>query len=207
MAKQKFYTVWKGRRPGVYNSWDECKEQIHEFEGAVYKSFSNKQLADQAFLMNSKYYIGSDREEKYGQSNLLDKPMIDSLCVDGAWNSKTNAMEYQGVLFPNLERVFHAGPFDVGTNNIAEFLGIVHALTYCKNHPKISIIYSDSHTAITWIKKKKAATKIQNNEASAYVIEIVKRAENWLINNEYKTKILKWETKLWGENPADFGRK
>jgi ribonuclease HI len=210
MAKQKYYTVWRGRKVGVYDSWEECKTQVHEFEGAIYKSFPSKELAEEALLNDSIYYIGTDKEttnDEVRERNSKEQPILNSLCVDGAWNTKTNAMEYQGVLYPNRERVFHAGPFDVGTNNIAEFLGIVHALTYCKNHPKISFIYSDSHTAITWVKKKKAATKIQNNETNANIIAIVNRAEKWLLNNDYKTRILKWETKLWGENPADFGRK
>jgi ribonuclease HI len=35
----------------------------------------------------------------------------------------------------------------------------------------------------------------------------MERAEKWLLSNEFSNEILKWETKAWGEIPADFGRK
>ena len=41
----KFYAVKIGRKPGIYNSWDECKMQVDKFKGAVYKLFSNKEDA------------------------------------------------------------------------------------------------------------------------------------------------------------------
>ncbi|MEJ2901524.1 ribonuclease H family protein [Pedobacter panaciterrae] len=207
--KQKYYTVWVGRKPGVYLSWEDCKAQIHQFEGAVYKSFSSLNQAKEAFARDSATFIGKTKGPNH--SSDLSKhsalPEENSLCVDGAWNTKTNAMEYQGVLFPDGERAFHAGPFLTGTNNIAEFLGIVHALTYCKEHPEITLIYSDSQTAITWVKNKMAKTKIATTDINLPIIAIVRRAENWLVNNSYATKIKKWQTKEWGENPADFGRK
>ncbi|TKC08992.1 ribonuclease H1 domain-containing protein [Pedobacter frigoris] len=207
--KQKFYTVWVGRKPGVYSTWEECKEQIHQFEGAVYKGFYSLKEAQQAFLSDSTRFIGKSAGEKNEPNSrqLSDEPEKNSICVDGAWNTKTNAMEYQGVLFPSRERAFHAGPFATGTNNIAEFLAIVHALTYCKDHPEILIIYSDSNTAITWVKNKRPKTKIADIGKNSSIISIMQRAENWLLNNNYQIQIRKWETKKWGENPADFGRK
>ncbi|MBL8103913.1 MAG: hypothetical protein JNM02_15390, partial [Anaerolineales bacterium] len=39
------------------------------------------------------------------------------------------------------------------------------------------------------------------------LFELIDRAEEWLKNNIYANKLLKWETQIWGENPADFGRK
>lgn len=207
--KQKYYTVWKGRNPGVYLAWEECKEQVFQFEGAVYKSFSTLKEAKDAFSGNSKMFIGKTGTETESPdlSELANHPEKDSICVDGAWNTRTNAMEYQGVMYPGREQVFHAGPFATGTNNIAEFLAIVHALTYCKNHPEISIIYSDSHTAITWVKNKRANSNISNTDLNARIISVIERAEKWLLNNTYETNICKWETNDWGENPADFGRK
>lgn len=207
--KQKYYTVWIGRRPGVYTTWDECKQQIHQFDGAVYKGFYSLNEAQDAFLSSSEKFIGKGENETLplNLSKTSNHPQESSVCVDGAWNTKTNAMEYQGVMFPSRQRIFHAGPFATGTNNIAEFLAIVHALTYCKDHPEISIIYSDSHTAITWIKNKRAKTKIANTSLNSSIISVIQRAESWLLNNSYETKIHKWETREWGENPADFGRK
>lgn len=208
--KIKFYTVWVGREPGVYSSWDECQLQINGFENAIYKSFPSREEAEKAFKADSKDYIGivnfkstlSDSE-----LSLIGLPKDNSICVDGAWNTSTNAIEYQAVILPKKEIIFHAGPFSAGTNNIAEFLAIVHALTYCQKNPNISAVYSDSRTAISWVKRKKAATKIISTDATAQIIAIVRRAEDWLHRNAYNTPILKWETSAWGENPADFGRK
>ncbi|QPH37889.1 ribonuclease H1 domain-containing protein [Pedobacter endophyticus] len=206
--KQKFYTVWVGRVPGVYHTWEECKEQVFQFEGAVYKSFRTLAEAESAFQKVSEDFIGNEKSSiSKDFSQVSNPPEENTICVDGAWNTRTNAMEYQGVMFPQMKRIFHAGPFPTGTNNIAEFLAIVHALTYCKTHPEISIIYSDSNTAITWVKNKKAKTKIAVTNSNTTIISIVKRAEDWLLKNIYTTKINKWETSEWGENPADFGRK
>ena len=44
-----------------------------------------------------------------------------------------------------------------------------------------------------------------NNNKEVFVL--IQRAINWLNTNSYSTKIVKWETKKWGEIPADFGRK
>ena len=210
MKKRKFYTVWVGRTPGVYLSWEECEQQIHGYENAVYKSFPTLEQAEQAFKDDSKNYIGvAELAPTLSKDELkqIGIPIEDSICVDGAWNTRTNAMEYQGVKYSSRERLFHAGPFTVGTNNIAEFLAIVHALTYCQTHMLSSAIYSDSRTAISWVKKKKAATKIEKSDSTEYILSVVRRAESWLKSNDFQNKILKWETAAWGENPADFGRK
>ena len=213
MAKNKnpkFYTVWLGRVPGVYASWKECEVQINGFENAVYKSFATKEEAEDALNNNSADYIGIRRinpVDSDEQKNLVGEPLENTICVDGAWNTATNATEYQGVLFPSKIPMFHGGPFSAGTNNIAEFLAIVHALTVCAKDKSIKAIYSDSNTAITWVNNKKPATKIARTEVNAQIISILRRAEDWLVKNNYDVPILKWETSAWGENPADFGRK
>ena len=208
--KKKFYTVWVGGIPGVYHTWEECKKQIHGYENAVYKSFPTLEQAENAFKGNSVDFIGVDKTESALSEFELQQigdPIRDSICVDGAWNTQTHEIEYQGVFLENRNRIFHVGPLRKGTNNIAEFLALVHALAYCKQSQLDLAVYSDSRTAISWVKKKKAATKIEINESSAHVLSLVSRAEKWLKSNDYKNKILKWETSAWGENPADFGRK
>jgi ribonuclease HI len=209
MAKKiKYYTVWKGRVPGIYHSWEECKAQVDKFEGAIYKSFSTEEEAKREYL-NKSEIVKSTKLNEAPQAEFIsqEEPLHDTICVDGAWNTKTNAMEYQGVLYPSRHKIFHSGPYESGTNNIAEFLAIVHALTYCQKHPEIKIIYSDSQTAITWVKNKRAKTKIADISMNTKIISIVHRGETWLENNAFTTKILKWKTNVWGENPADFGRK
>ncbi|HNE51202.1 MAG TPA: hypothetical protein PLZ64_08675, partial [Chitinophagales bacterium] len=68
-------------------------------------------------------------------------------------------------------------------------------------------VYSDSVTAISWVKRKKMNSQLVRSSENKVLFDLLERAEKWLHENTYTTKILKWETELWGENPADFGRK
>ncbi|HRU17866.1 MAG TPA: ribonuclease H, partial [Bacteroidia bacterium] len=104
-------------------------------------------------------------------------------------------------------QLFLKGPYADGTNNIMEFLALVHALAYCKRHQINLPIYSDSMTALKWVRTKKANTKLASTGRNDELFELIVRAEEWLKNNSYANKLLKWETQIWGENPADFGRK
>lgn len=210
MAKKKFYVVWVGRQTGVFDSWDECKKQIEKYPGAQYKSFKTKLIAEQAYNSSSEEFIGKDIFESEltpEQIKLIGEPILDSISVDGAWNTFTGVVEYQGVYTKTKEQLFRVGPLEDGTNNIVEFLGIVHALAYCKQKNLKIPIYSDSRNAISWVNNKEARTKHNKTSHNQKLFELIDRAINWLKNNEYENEILKWETKAWGENPADFGRK
>ncbi len=191
----KFYVVWKGHRPGVYNSWEECLSQTHGFAGAQYKSFKTLAEAKAAF------------EEQAQERQAGNKPLPDSISVDGACSSTNGMMEYRGVITGTKQEIFHQGPFPSGTNNIAEFLALVHALALCKQKNVTAPIYSDSATALAWIRKKKANTKCESSEVNAEIFDMIARAEKWLAENTWKNKVMKWETSRWGEIPADFGRK
>jgi ribonuclease HI len=212
MAKKpKFYVVWKGRKTGVFSTWDECKEQTNSFDGAVFKSFETREAAEKAYHESSSEYVGKNKKIISSLSKeelaLIGDPIDDSIAVDGAWDNTTGLVEYQGVYLKTYEVLFHVGPLEDGTINIVEFLAIVHALALCKQmHSKVPI-YSDSKIALGWIKDKKARTNHQPSEKNKKLFEMIARAEKWLENNTFENPILKWETKAWGENPADFGRK
>jgi len=210
MSKQKYYVVWKGRKTGIFNTWDECNEQVMGFKDAVFKSFKTKELAEHAFTCSSNNFIGIDIFEcelTEEQLKLIGEPILESISVDGAWNTATGVIEYQGVETKTKQILFKQGPFEDGTNNIAEFLGLVHALAYCKKKNLSHPIYSDSTTAISWVRDKQARTDHPKSDKNIKLFELIDRAINWLTENEYKNQILKWETKAWGEIPADFGRK
>ncbi len=209
MAKKKFYVVWEGKKKGIYTSWNDCKKQIDGFVGAKYKSFALKENAEKAFKGNYTDYIGKkDKEITLSKEELLriGKPILNSISVDGACNNKGDA-EYQGVYTDTQTELFKQGPFKGGSNNLMEFLALVHGLAYCKQHKLDLPIYSDSRTAISWVKRKVIKTTIKKTATNKKVFELVDRAIFWLKNNTYSNKILKWETKAWGEIPADFGRK
>jgi ribonuclease HI len=211
MGKKKFYVVWRGRRTGVFSSWNVCKKQIDGFEGAEYKSFANLDEAEIAATKKYAAYIGKNTKKptlssaekaKYG------RPILESISVDAACAGNPGKMEYRGVLTHNKKQIFIQGPYKKGTNNIGEFLALVHGIALLKSKNQEDIpIYSDSKIAMSWIRQKKCKTNLQFDASNKDLLELIKRAENWLKENTFKNPILKWETKAWGEIPADFGRK
>lgn len=207
MAKTKFYVVWQGVEPGVYNSWDTCKAQVSGFENARYKSFPSREEAEKAFSENPwKHLAGkkkSDIKKKINKAAIIQN----SLSVDAACSGNPGRMEYRGVFVGDGVEVFRSAVFEDGTNNIGEFLAIVHGLALLKQKKSSIPIYSDSVNAIKWIEKKKCNTKLEKTNRNAPVFDMIERAEKWLRENTYTTRILKWETESWGEIPADFGRK
>ena len=209
--KKKYYTVWKGHKTGVFETWDDCKAQITNFEGAQYKSFLTFEAAKKALKENYKDYIGKNKSFKSEltevQLKKIGQPNYNSISVDAASSGNPGKMEYRGVDTKTKKQLFIQGPFEEGTNNIGEFLAIVHGLALLKKNNSDRIIYTDSKTAISWVKNKKCNTKLKRSEKNKPVFDLVDRAIHWLKNNTYNTVIVKWETKAWGEIPADFGRK
>ena len=202
MRNKKFYVVWKGNNPGVYFSWTECQNEIKNVKGALYKSFKNLEEAKDAFSNGYENYKKSKNIK-----NLDDGPDLNSISVDAASSGNPGLMEYQGVDTKTKEVLFKMGPFKNATNNIGEFLALVHGIAMMENQKKKKIIYSDSITAISWVNKKKCQTKLKRNEENNDVFILIERAVLWIKKNNFSVKIKKWETKLWGEIPADFGRK
>ncbi|SFK29240.1 viroplasmin family protein [Proteiniphilum acetatigenes] len=210
MAKKKFYVVWKGVKPGIYNSWDDCKAQVSGFENALYKSFSTLEEAEKAFSGNPWKSLQPQQRKKPASgtaSKPVEKFFPESIAVDAACSGNPGLMEYRGVFVADRTEIFHMGPMAEGTNNIGEFLAIVHALALLKQKGSTIPIYSDSVNAIKWVKNKKCNTKLEQTTANRPIFDLIERAEAWLRSNSYPNPILKWETKLWGEIPADFGRK
>ncbi len=202
--------VWKGKRPGIYTAWNECKAAITGYKGAQYKSFASLELAKEAYNGNYEEYKGkSQGEALLSQEQLLKigQPNFHSIAVDAASSGNPGVMEYQGVDTKTKKILFKQGPFEQGTNNIGEFLALVHGLAYLKERKSDRIIYTDSRTAMSWIRKKNCNTKLAETPKNKIVFDLIRRAIHWLKNNNYDTPIVKWETKAWGEIPADFGRK
>ena len=140
---------------------------------------------------------------------VLPLPMevtANAIAVDAACSGNPGKMEYRGIDLATGAQVFHFGPV-YGTNNIGEFLAIVHALALMEKTGVKKTIYSDSYNAILWVKKKQCKTKLERTPRTEQLFGIIARAENWLRTHTYSIPIVKWETKKWGEVPADFGRK
>lgn len=235
MANFKYYVVWEGHAPGIYETWEECKQQITGYAGAKYKSFTTKEQATKAFRDNYDDHIGAlqavakvlanqetgSTPSTYPTKATAQRPVTqapitqgqrlpynpESIAVDAACSGNPGPMEYRGVYIGTGEEIFRVGPLQGGTNNIGEFLALVHGLSLLKQKGLNLPIYSDSVNAMLWVKNKKCKTKLERNSKNEKIFELIERAERWLLNNSYSTPIYKWETKLWGEIPADFGRK
>lgn len=211
MKKEKYYVVWAGVNPGIYTSWTDCQLQIKGYEGAKFKSFETREEAERAFASSPYEYIkrttaSHNHAPKNTDAPLPDAVIENSLAVDAACSGNPGVMEYRGVHVGSRQQVFHFGPM-YGTNNIGEFLAIVHGLALLQQKGFDMPIYSDSVNAISWVKQKKCKTKLPRDAKTEKLFLLIERAEKWLRENTYTTRILKWETKQWGEIPADFGRK
>ncbi len=211
MSKQKFYVAWEGNIPGIYTSWADCQKQIQGVEGAKYKAFPTREEAEKAYTSSPYEYIGQTTARKKMASRQTSpgwpaEVVPCSLVVDAACSGNPGPMEYRGVYLVTGEEIFRFGPIK-GTNNIGEFLAIVHGLALIRQRGLDLPIYSDSVNAIQWVKQKKCKTKLEQTAETEKVFEMIRRAEKWLKENSFRVPILKWETKKWGEIPADFGRK
>jgi len=223
--KQKYYVVWQGKQPGIYTDWDTCREQVQGVQGAQYKGFDTLAEAEAAIKLPYGSVVrveSGERRAESGKSTVLfidndgmtairpdaqpPLPVLDALAVDAACSGNPGIMEYQGIYIPTRTRVFHYQA-PKGTNNIGEFLAIVHGLSYLKKHHLDQIIYSDSVNAMSWVRQKVCKSKLPDDASTAELWDFVHRAEQWLHSNTYTTEIRKWDTDRWGEIPADFGRK
>lgn len=206
MAKKHFYVVWNGVEPGIYHTWQECEAQIKGVKQALYKSFPTLEDAERAYSSPPYEYIGAKAKESNAPKELPPEVIRGALAVDAACSGNPGQMEYRGVYIGNGEEIFHFGPM-FGTNNIGEFLAIVHGLALLKQRGIDIPVYSDSRNALLWVKQKKCKTKLPRDSRSEELFRYIDRAEKWLKENSYTTTLLKWETDKWGEIPADFGRK
>lgn len=210
-GKSKYYVVWKGLNPGIYDNWAECKMQVDGQGDAKYKSFESRDLAVEAFDKGFEHYIKKGEASKtapsFGTTRVVGDPIQHTLAVDAACSGNPGPMEYRGVYTATGQEYFRIGPFDMGTNNVGEFLALVHGLAFLKKQNSNLPLYSDSRNAISWVKKKQCKTMLLRTARNEQIFDLIERAEKWLKENAYTTEILKWETDVWGEIPADFGRK
>jgi ribonuclease HI len=198
--------VWKGRKTGVFSSWEACAAQVQGFTGAQYKSFTSRLAAEQA--LRGKYAAHVGKPVSSGEWLFTPHPPVaESVVVDAACSGSPGRLEYRGVDLRSGKEVFRKGPYENGTNNVGEFLAIVHALAMLEGQGSVLPVYSDSETAIAWVKAKKCNTDLAADETNAPLFELINRAEDWLAEHKTANPVLKWDTKAWGEIPADFNRK
>ena len=222
----------------MYSSWEACQEAVNGVSGAKYKSFKTQEEAEDAFEMGEEAYeeakasdtsdastsskpsisresresCNSNESSKpirpaFNPQNLPAEVIREAIAVDAACSGNPGAMEYRGVYLADGKEIFHYGPVH-GTNNIGEFLALVHGLALLKQKGLDTMpIYSDSVNAQLWVRKHHCKTTLVRNDETEKLYQMIERAEVWLRNNTYRNPIIKWQTDKWGEIPADFGRK
>lgn len=208
--KPKFYTVWNGRETGVFASWAETQESILGYPNAKYRSFGSRAEAEAALRGKYSTYAGKNTKTLSLPLEELAREGVrmDALAVDAACAGVPGPMEYRGVRIGTGEQLFHAGPYEDGTNNIGEFLAIVDGLRYLNEQGEPDLpLYSDSYNARKWVRDKECRTNLVATPDNAVIFLLIADAVQWLRNNRFRNPILTWETEKWGENPADFGRK
>lgn len=117
------------------------------------------------------------------------------ICVDGSCLGNPNGKIAFKIYRIETNEILMNKDCGIGTNNHAEFFGLCKAIQLYPN----DIIYCDSQTAISWVNKKK--------HKSLHPHDALSQCEAFLQNLKTLPDIRKWETRLWGENPADFGYK
>lgn len=223
---KRFYAVFAGRQPGVYDDFNDAMEQVDGFEGAVFKSYDSPQEAAEAFrrfesrsdsrqigalLMNATEHQATPRKPDRieTKTDYFAFPEIDlnGWAVDASCMGNPGVMEYRGVELMTGRELFRVGPFKKGTNNIGEFLAIVHALALMAQRGEKHTVYSDSVSGMAWVRNRKVKTQLKRDAATEPVFRMMERALVWLNTHRYDVPIRKWDTDRWGEVPADFDRK
>ncbi len=202
--KTKYYVVWKGRQTGIFESWEACAAAVSGYSGAEFQSFESRAEAESAWKSGHR----PEKKKIVPQAGLFppNGPILPSVCVDAACDGAPGRLEYRGVKTESGEQIFHKGPFDQGTNNVGEFLAIVEAIRWLKQHQLDWPIYSDSQVAIGWVRAGKCKTQLSRTAENALLFNLIARAEEYL-KTAAGFRLLKWDTQAWGENPADFRRK
>lgn len=219
MGKQKYYVVWVGKEPGIYTNWGDCQLQVNQYTGAKFKSFESKAEAEKAYAQGWKSFFGGQQSKSQAGTAAKSKRSksvaevdpgeidYDSISVDVGTRGNPGPVEYKGVDTQTGDIIFSCGPIQKGTNNLGEFLAIVHALAHLKKIGSTKTVYSDSMNALKWVREKKVVSTLVRDASTKEIWDLVDRAEHWLRTNTYENKVLKWQTKSWGEIKADYGRK
>ncbi len=168
----KLYAVKKGINPGIYNTWDECKNQVTGFKGAEYKSFNN--------ISDAKDYLEDKVEEV---SNIR-------AYVDGSFNVKTNEYSFGAVLLIDGQEIHFKKKFDdeeyAAMRNVSgEIKGAAFIINYLINKGiKEVSVYYDYEGIEKWYTGKWKT----NSEATRRYVEFALKAKKQIKVNFVKVK-------------------
>ncbi len=160
---KKFYAVRKGRKTGIFTTWDECKSQVHGFPCAEYKSFLTLEDA-KAFMQlgmegENQLPFEDEKDEKKSSSESLPKTTAEPelvAYVDGSFDQSTKQFSYGMVILENgEEKTFYkkfSDPSLASMRNVAgEIMGARAAMEYAiANNKKRLVIYHDYEGIAKW---------------------------------------------------------
>lgn len=205
----KYYVVWKGHQPGIYTNWQDTQQQVHGYTWAEFKSFPTKESAQLAFEHNFQGAKGQYTKEHL--QSLMKEEFFVSIATDAACPNNPGPIEYRGVDIANQQELFRIGPLAGGSTNIAEYLGIVHGISWILQEKKhYTTLYSDSKIAINRVMTNSLKTQLQEDNDNKPLRNMIRRAQQWLFDHPERKHCItlkKRPTKERGQIPADFGRK
>lgn len=142
MAK-KFYAVKTGKTPGIYGTWEECRNQVSGFPGAVYKGFATKEEALSFIGMGA----GEEGREAKTEAEAY---------VDGSYDVSSGAFSCGVVFFHGGQELHFSNKYTdrslAEMRNVAgEIKGAETAIRYCLEHDIASVtIYHDYEGVAKW---------------------------------------------------------
>lgn len=167
MAKKKYYAVQKGRIPGVYLTWEECRKQVDGFSAAVYKSFPTREEAVR--------FAGTEKQKKDSSDTVSEKEpeentgQQETACavayVDGSYHHETRRFSCGVVLFWEGKEYHFSEAFEdpelASMRNVAgEIKGAQRAMEYCMEHGISALcIYHDYEGISKWCEGQWEAKK------------------------------------------------
>lgn len=150
MSKKSYYAVKKGRKTGIFRSWEECKKQTDGFKGSLHKSFNNKEDAEN-FLGGSSTNKNTNQDKAHGSSSI-------EIYVDGSYNQDYKVLGYACVIVKD-SKVFHTiakGIRANGTENTwniaAEISAALSGVKWAvdNNYKKVNLYYDYTGIA-SWV--------------------------------------------------------
>ena len=161
----KYYAVKVGKNPGIYMTWDECKEQVNKYPKAEFKSFTTMEEAH-AFMENKTVEVEIDSKDTA------------VAYVDGSFNVDTMVYGYGVVMMYHGREEYYKGSgneenMSAMRNVAGEILGATYAMKYAYDHDiKNLVIYHDYEGIAKWClgewKTNKLETQTYKNKFQEY---------------------------------------
>ena len=170
MAKKKYYVVFIGRKPGIYNEWfgaNGAEIQINGFSGARYQGFATLSDAKQAFNQFRKTnHVQRQKKTSPITERQIQEPVPGrtkiTMYTDGGCIYNPGPGGYGVVLIKGKQKKEYSGSYRLTTNNRMELMACIIGLKKIKTASSV-VLYSDSKYVVNGITKGWAKRWQANN--------------------------------------------